>query len=475
MKKFLALIAALALLASLLVLPAGAYYLCEDGYSIYANMETQKFWDTHRTALDAREIYALSADNSNFCGEFHDGLLLVHEAVTVPADRYPGLNDNYVNKNGELVDLNRNRYDLMYAFSGGYAAAAQWHAWADEGERGGVAYVNTAGQEVVPFNKEWTVFRLDLIDYTGRFENGRALVVREIPGEGPFSNRVYSGSVYSQNWDQWRGIEYAYIDATGKLITGWTRTDDPNVVTKLPLYDRTGVWIGYRHDAATWASADWSYEAMAADMASGGSGSSTPTTPAQPVPPEEYQRPDLPDYPRADTSFQSHARITDYTLGDMDMGSFILTVTNNTDGWDGGVVAVAAANVDGTTGSDSAGVFFVPYLVGPHASQEVSVNILGIIHQEMFGFGINNAVLPSARMNAAALEGRVSAKVIHFESDADLREFYELVPYEQGWSAGGVPSEFRPVCSGAAGTQFLRALGISRPNTESGGHSDCQP
>ena len=276
-KKALALLLAAALQASLLALPAGAYYLCDDGYSIYANQETQKFWEVNRQRLYDREIYPLSADNNNFCGEFHDGLLLVQEAVTVPADRYPGLNDNYVNKSGEVVDLNRNRYDLMFSFSNGYAAAAQWHAWSDEGERGGVAYVDTSGREAVPLNKDWSVFRVDYIDYAGRFENGRALVVREIPGEGSFSSRVYSTSVDSYAWDKWRGIEYAYINTSGKLLTSWKRTDDPNEVMKLPLYDRNNVWIGYRLDPAAWAANDWSVEAIF-----GGSASGSEVTPEEP-------------------------------------------------------------------------------------------------------------------------------------------------------------------------------------------------
>lgn len=309
-RRTLALLLAAALQTSLLVLPAGAYYLCDDGYSIYENQETRQFWEANRQRLDAREIYALSADNNNFCGEFHDGLLLVQEAVTVPADRYPGLNDNYVNKSGEVVDLNRNRYDIMFSFSNGYAAAAQWHAWSNQGERGGVAYVDTSGREVVPFNEEWSVFRVDYIDYAGRFENGRALVVREVPGEGPFSGRVDSSTVDSYSWDKWRGIEYAYINTSGKLLTSWKRTDNPNEVMKLPLYDRNNVWIGYRLDPAAWAANDYSLGAIF-----GGSAAGSETTPEEP------------QLPVNATYGQATATVRGYTI-EGNAGYLLVDITN---------------------------------------------------------------------------------------------------------------------------------------------------
>ena len=55
-RRTLALLLAAALQTSLLVLPAGAYYLCDDGYSIYENQETRQFWEANRQRLDARDL-----------------------------------------------------------------------------------------------------------------------------------------------------------------------------------------------------------------------------------------------------------------------------------------------------------------------------------------------------------------------------------------------------------------------------------
>lgn len=433
--------------------PTFAYRLDSDGFTIHPNEETYQFGETHKQALDKQGIYAVSADNWNFCAEFHDGLLLIHEAVTTLPDN-AGYNDNYVDKNGKLVDLNRNRYTWMFSFSGGYAAALGggtiWGAFALK-----PTYIDTKGNEIVSPSDEWRAFQVDKTLYLGRFENGRALVVRAPKGGGSSNTVVeYDYGAGKYEWSNWSGFEYAYIDTKGKVVSAWTMVKDARTAISLPLYDKTGVWIGHRMNEDAW-------------------GKEVTNPPVQPAsePPKAYQRPDLPDYADADTYFQSKGKITNIFLGDLDFGAFTLTVTNSTNHRDSGVIAVAAANIDRSTGGEnSSGVFFIPYVLEPNSSGEYFINHRNMIHQKMF-----NDDSRKTGLNAEALNGQVAARVIHFQDDDDLWSFYDIVPYEQNWQPRNLVNDFQPVCNGAAGQVFLKQLGIARPAGTGGSHSFCTP
>lgn len=452
MKKRLCL--AVLILGLVLASPAGAYYLMDDGYSIYPNEETYQFWETNRVPLDARNIYQVAADNWNFCGEFHDGLVLIHESNTVLPENYPGLNDNYVDKNGNLVDLNRNRYDNMYTFSGGLAAATQFHSGLGDGKRGGVAYVDTNGNEVVALHPEWSEFRMGMINYTGRFENGRALVMRN-PSEKYSNLEEPWNSSDPNSWNNyWYGMEYAYIDAKGNLLTNWTFTRRREDVIRLPIYDCNGVWIGYRADPAAWAADAISQEQLYRGGSEAGGGVQDP---AQPFVPERHA-PGLPDYNKnAPSLFASTAKVTGFHLGDLDFGSAEVTITNPGTATDAGVVAVVFANVDDSNfAGDGDGVFFIPYELAPGESRAYSVDMRGIFNQGMF---TPNAFQPYAEQ----LAGHVAGTVFTFANDADLLNFYDTVPYEQHWYPQNYVNEFQPICDGQPGTDWLLGVaGISR-------------
>lgn len=455
-RKFCTLTLVLALVLSMLTVPAGAYYLMDDGYSIFPNEETYQFWETNRVPLDARNIYPVAADNWNFCGEFHDGLVLIHESVTVPPEEYPGLNDNYVDKNGNLVDLNRNRYDSMYSFSEGLAAAVRnvvWHTGNKEPH--GVAYVDTNGNEVVPFNTEWRSLRADSLysNYTGRFEGGRALVMRSPDKKYP---DLYTPS--DGEWDTWSGLEYAYIDTKGNLLTDWTLIRTRDEIIRLPIYDKNGIWIGHRMDPAAWAAKAISQEQLYKGGKEADGGEQNPIgTPAQPFTPD-WHAPELPDYNAdAPSLFASTAKVTGFHLGDLDFGGGEVTITNPTGLTDAGVVAVCFVNVDNTNfAGDGDGVFFIPYELAPGESRTYSVQMRGIINQEMFVTGTTHPY-------AQQLDSHVDSSIWTFENDADLLAFYDSIPYEQFWYPQNHVSEFQPICDGQPGTDWLRDVaGINR-------------
>ena len=444
-KRFCLLALALALAAGLTA-PAGAYYLMDDGYSIFPNEETYRWTEQNKVNLPKEKWNAVAADNWNFCGEFHEGLLLINEAVTTPPDFLGGYNPNYVDKNGNLVDLNRNRFGSMFPFYEGLAATTSQHLLRD------VGYVDKSGSEVIPPNDEWRTFpspSYSTVYYTGRFENGRALVMRE--PEKPTS-------------DEWagHGFEYAYIDKKGNYLTGWTVADNKEAIIKLPLYDTNGVWIGFREDEAAWAAHAIPYEKLFNGGKEADGGAQAPAEPPaeQPFVPE-WHAPALPDYnENAPSLFASHAKVTGYHLGDLDFGSATVTITNPTQLTDAGVIAVSFVNVDGTSFDfDGDGVFFIAYELAPGESRGYDVHMRGIINQEMFAPG-------SKHQYAEQFSSHVESAVWMFENDDDLWDFYESVPYEQHWYPRNHMNEFQPICDGQAGTDWLRTMAdtVRQPN-----------
>ena len=434
-----------ALACGLLAGSAGAYTMEPDGFTITPNQETLDFWTQYKYPLNDQGIYEHSADNWNFCPEFHDGLLLIQDTVS-PSEEYATW-DNYVDKSGNLHDLNRGRYYMAFSFSGGLAAVKSEGEMHNSGYN--VGYIDTAGNEVIPCTDEWCTFQYSSIPFTaGRFENGRAVVLRspELPDYGFYSGVDYPYPTDTFYYDtinpqRWYGIEYAYIDTQGNYLTDWVLTQDINTVINLPLYDQDGIRLS---DRVYWGS---------------GGGSST----GQPQPPEEvpyvpaYHVPELPDYNMdAPSLFASTAKVTGCSVGMADLGGVTVTVTNPGTVTDAGVVALVAMNQEGAPGK--AGVFFIPYEVGPGASKSYSVAMQGIVHEMMFGGTWD------ASGYSDLLEQSVDACIVTFRDDDDLFSFYDTIPYEQYWFPQDIPSEFQMVCDGQPGTQWLSSVvGFYRP------------
>ena len=430
MKKLLALLLAAALSASLLVLPASAYVITAEcdlqGFFIEEDPETKQFWDAHESDLWKQDIQRATGFHTEACADFHDGLLLIYEGVTPTIKEYC-YNINYVDKNANLVDLNQGRYYKMYSFSGGFAPVIRDDhdetAWLTDGGKAGVGYINTQGKEVISYNKSWYQLTLGYLDFAGRFENGKAIVLRKpqagkvpigkkggtyIPGNGDDSV-TYLG--LELDTSQWGGLEYAYINTSGQMVSGWTYTCDPNELLKLPLYDQMGVSIQDR---------------FAADQLYWGK---TQTTVS---------------------SFQSTAKLTAVHSADMDYDEFDVKITNSTDTLDRGTVALVVA-------SDEATVSFIDYEVEPNSSRTYSVCATGHI-----GHATQKLELLSG------LEKYMNATIITFESDEDVDVFKATIPREaRGHHYDGTLNmndgmNAITVCFGAPGDAWLKMVGISR-------------
>ena len=290
-------LAAIVLTITTLTVPAQAYTMESDGFTITPNQETLDFWTQYKYPLNDQGIYEHSADNWNFCPEFHDGLLLIQDTVS-PTEEYATW-DNYVDKNGTLHDLNQGRYWIMSSFSGGLASVGRNSEKSNSVFN--VGYIDTKGNEVIPCNEDWCRFQYGTLPFvTGRFENGKAVVLRQpdVPFFGFGIDGIRDTTSYNTSLpDRWYGMEYAYIDTQGNYLTGWKLTQDIDTVLGLPLYDQDGIRLS---DRVYW----------------GSGGSQEPT--------------ENPDPPAVEATYgQSTVKIKGYTIDEDYVGKMLIEVTNN--------------------------------------------------------------------------------------------------------------------------------------------------
>ena len=329
------------LACGLLVGSAGAYTMEPDGFTITPNLETLDFWTQYKYPLNDRGIYEHSADNWNFCPEFHDGLLLIQDGTT--SSPY-GYWDNYVDKSGNLHDLNQGRYWIMSSFSGGLASVGRDSEKSNSAFN--VGYIDTKGNEVIPCNDDWCRFQYGTLPFvTGRFENGKAVVLRQpdVPFFGFGVDGYRDTTSYNTSLpDRWYGIEYAYIDTQGNYLTGWKLTQDIDTVLGLPLYDQDGIRLS---DRVYW----------------GSGGSQEPT--------------ENPDPPAVEATYgQSTVKIKGYTIDEDYVGKMLIEVTNNGSAPDKGDLFYVAYSkfIEGSEIID-AGVY-VPYDLILQIQYEVDAN-----------------------------------------------------------------------------------------------------
>ncbi|MEG1658799.1 MAG: hypothetical protein RR288_07025 [Oscillibacter sp.] len=429
-----------------LAVPAGAYYLDQETGKLIVPKEIEGFWGTNKGQdLQAQGIYNIHPMAEGYAGEYHEGLYLICESVTLK-NPDAGMINNYLDKDLNLVDVNKNRYDLLFPFSGGLAACYRFESTG----RGGVGFVNAAGKEVVPIHKDWRAMRIGKVDFAGRFEDGKAVVIRAPISQktglhDDLTNSVDTGGNFTNSSGKpWSGIEYAYIDTTGKVITPWKATKDTNELIHLPLYCQAGIWLGHMLDKTTWGTA---------------------AKPKDPLAPDAHA-PALPAYNQSAPSlFASTAKLTGYHLGDLDYGSGELTITNPAKVTDAGVVAICFVNIDDSNYvGDGDGVFFVPYELAPGESRTYNVDMVGIVNMKMFA---GNAIRPTAE----ELKERVASTIWTFDNNADLLAFYKTIPYEQYWFPRNFANEFQPICDSGWGNIWLQTTAdIQRQATSLDGY-----
>lgn len=113
------------------------------------------------------------------------------------------------------------------------------------------------------------------------------------------------------------GVEYAYIDTTGKVITGWTLLKDMEDIVQLPLYGPNGAWIGH-------CMSDKHLAQNAPLYAAEGSSVTVPFNATHP----------------GATYGQAQAQFVGYTIDPTNLysgrGDMVILLTNNTPNWDEG-------------------------------------------------------------------------------------------------------------------------------------------
>lgn len=149
------------------------------------------------------------------------------------------------------------------------------------------------------------------------------------------------------------------------------------------------------------------------------------------------------------STFQSHAVLTEAYVADLAYNQFTLTVTNDTDYNDSGVVALVLV-------SDIVTVTPLYYEVDPHSSTQIDATCVGHIGQ------IDNRLTLLAE-----LPKYLSATIIHFTSVDDYRDFFSCIPVEanaqvndyvnQNINIGSIL-----VCDGTPGDTWLQTLGLQR-------------
>lgn len=249
-----------------------------------------------------------------------------------------------MDKNGTLHDLNQGRYWIMSSFSGGLASVGRNSEKSNAAFN--VGYIDTKGNEVIPCNEDWCRFQYGSLPYvTGRFENGKAVILRQpdVPFFGFGVDGYRDTTSYNTSLpDRWYGIEYAYIDTQGNYLTGWKLTQDIDTVLGLPLYDQDGIRLS---DRVYW----------------GSGGSQEPT--------------ENPDPPAVEATYgQSTVKIKGYTIDEDYVGKMLIEVTNNGDAPDkGDLFYVAYSKFIEETDIIDAGAY-VPYDLIRQIQYEVDAN-----------------------------------------------------------------------------------------------------
>lgn len=157
--------------------------------------------------------------------------------------------------------------------------------------------------------------------------------------------------------------------------------------------------------------------------------------------------------PAVRTRYQSTAELTNAYIADLNYTGFEVTVTNPTDSYDSGMVALVLASYMGS-------VHFVDYELAPHESKAYDVQVSG---------HIGNTTKDSLVILGSGWGEYLNADIITFTDDADRDAYRATVPCEreESYYSGTMTQQKDGVrlilCFGQPGDDWLKKYtGIAR-------------
>lgn len=315
MHRVLSLFLTFALCAGLFTLPAQAYHVeyRKDGTPYFdVSQEDHQWWNDHVNELQNHEQGLLNYAGGANTGlislppEFHDGLMTMELLVD-------GMPYRYVDRDMNIYDLDRGRYFQMNCFSEGLAAAVVFYHSNPQMAQGTmqICYIDKQGNEVFRLDPSFCVLQYLGTYFVGYFQDGKACVIRNPRKD--LRQDGYLGDYYYLR----DGVEYAFIDTTGKVVTDWTLLTDMEDIVQLPLYGPNGAWIGH-------CMSDKHLAQNAPLYAEEGSGVTVPFNVIHP----------------GATYGQAQTQFVGYTIDPENLssgrGDMVILLTNNTPNWDEG-------------------------------------------------------------------------------------------------------------------------------------------
>ena len=357
------------------VASVSAYQVTKSGI-ISIDDDTWQWWTQRYDDLSARGIY------QNSMASFSEGLLRIFHASEIPSQP----NDNYLDLNGNLVDLNRGRFVWMSTFHEEMASTSM----TNENGYGGSScgFINKNGDMVLD-TKQYGSFEFDG-PMTSRFVDGKALMYDA-------DAVTWISDLFDNDMTQWESKqEYVVIDTKGneleRIVGGEALMAHPLFETSLANYD--GVPLGVLINPEAYA---------------GTTGETTV--------PEEVAPPTKPDVKT--TYGQSTAISKGYTI-ENNIGYLVVEVTNPTPNKDvGDVFYIYYAKYKGDNGIWDSTTEFLPsnliqqlhYEVEPNSvtTLRIPMNQVGETDQELTQENIeagwsNNEYISASRFVLAQAE-----------------------------------------------------------------------
>lgn len=413
MKKILSgLICCILLCTGLLTTPASAASPIGQEHFVDGDYTFTKI------AVDFSEGVATESTNAivdSYCETFSDGYLLVSGADGLLY---------YLGTDGKVHDLNKGRFGDIHPFSGGLAAVI------DKNNK--VGYMNTSGELVIPCQYDpYTSRDSHFFPWVGQFADGKAWVFREDPNANPYSDKDMVSA-------------FIQIDASGKVLQELPDEPRDEALNLFNLTFANNTTDKERFPDACTAPGIGAFQARFGESDTGLTWLYTGETDKlgnKLFVPYVVER-----KPLAQTRYQSTGELTNVFIAEMTFNKFTVTVTNPTDGYDSGTIALVVASHMGT-------VHFIDYELSPRESREYSVLIVGHVGLEGDSFRVILGKGWGAYMNAA---------VITFKSDTDRDAYRAAVVYEENLdyhvSQGAMEGNaYVVICNGQPGDDWFKS------------------